>query len=199
MKTKGEKTKQRILEVAAELFWQNGYQGTNTNTISQTAGVNKATLYRYFPSKDDLAVAVIENYCDLAIAYVFESSLQATDDPFEQLEGIYRRVYEVHQQTCEGGCQSPGCLCVNLAVELSPASSKVRAAVEQCFAKFSECYRQIIRKAKQLGISAATLNEERAANSLLVLMNGVMVTSKVKNRPEEILDIVEVARLILKA
>lgn len=86
MKTKGEKTKQRILNTAAELFWQNSYQGVNTDTISQTAGVNKATLYRYFPSKDELALAVLGHYCDRGIEYVFESSLQGTDDPLEQIE-----------------------------------------------------------------------------------------------------------------
>lgn len=197
MKTKGEQTKQRILDTAAELFWQNSYQGVNTNTISQTAGVNKATLYRYFPSKDELALAVLENYCNLGIEYVFESNLQATDDPLEQLEGIYQRVYEIHKQTCDGGCNSPGCLCVNLAVEMSTANPELRLAVEQCFAKFGAYYLRIVRNARQRGISAATLDEEQAANALLNLMNGVMVSSKFKNRPEEILDTLAVARFIL--
>jgi len=99
MKTKGEKTRDRIVDVAAELFWKNSYQGVNTNTISAAAGVNKATLYRYFPSKDDIALAAIENYCDRTVAYVFEGSFQTTDDPLERLAEIYQRVYQTARQS----------------------------------------------------------------------------------------------------
>ena len=199
MKTKGEKTKQRIVEAAAELFWKNSYQGVNTHTISVTAGVNKATLYRYFPSKDELALAVIDNYCDRTLAYVFEGSFQTTDNPIERLEEIYRRVYQIHQQTFDQDGCSPGCPFVNIAVEMAAANPAIRAAVDRCFARFGEYYRQIVQDAKQVRISSATLDEEQAVNSLLNIMHGAMVAAKIKNRPEEILEMTAAARLVLQA
>ena len=199
MKTKGEKTKQRIVDVAAELFWKNSYQGVNTHTISVAAGVNKATLYRYFPSKDDLALAVIYNDCDRTLAYVFEGSFQAVENPIERLEEIYRRVYQLHQQTLEQDGCSPGCPFVNLAVEMATATPAIRVAVDQCFIRFGEYYRQIVRDAKRVRISSATLDDDQAVSSLLNIMHGAMVAAKIKNRPEEILTMASVARLVLQA
>ncbi len=199
MKTKGEKTKQRIVEAAAELFWKNSYQGVNTHTISVTAGVNKATLYRYFPSKDELALAVIDNYCDRTLTYVFEGSFQAADNPVERLEEIYRRIYQIHQQTfAQDGC-TPGCPFINIAVEMSTANPAIRSAVDRCFARFGQYYRQIVQDAKRLRISAATLDEAQAVSSLLNIMHGAMVAAKIKNRPEEILEMTAAARLVLQA
>ncbi|MGF1497581.1 MAG: TetR/AcrR family transcriptional regulator [Elainellaceae cyanobacterium] len=198
MKTKGEKTKQHIVEIAAELFWKNSYQGVNTITISRAAGVNKATMYRYFPSKDNLALAVIENYCDRTLAYVFEGSFQATADPVERLKEIYRRVYQTHQDTFDQDASSPGCPFVNIVVEMGTTNAEIRQATEQCFQRFGEYYRQIVRDAKRLGISPDNLDEDRAVQTLINVMNGAMVSSKIKNRPEEILAMAPVAELVLK-
>lgn len=198
MKTKGEKTKDRIVEVAAELFWKNSYQGVNTNTISQAAGVNKATLYRYFPSKDDLALAAIDNYCDRTVAYVFEGSFQVTEDPLECLAEIYQRVYQTAQNNfSQDGC-SPGCPFVNMAVEMATANSTIRDRVDQCFQRFGHYYRQIVLTAQERGIRSTNVDVDQAVNALINVMNGAMVASKVSNQPEAILKMIPVAQQILK-
>jgi TetR/AcrR family transcriptional repressor of nem operon len=198
MKTKGEKTRDRIVEVAAELFWKHSYQGVNTHTISEAAGVNKATLYRYFPSKDDLALATIDNYCDRTVAYVFEGSFQATDDPLERLAEIYQRVYQTAQHNfSQDGC-SPGCPFVNLAVEMATANPTIRDRIDQCFQRFGHYYRQIVRAVQEQKISPQDLDEDQAVKALINIMNGAMVASKVRNQPKEILNMAPVAQLVLK-
>ncbi len=49
--------KQRLLDTAARLFHVQGYHETGINQIIDEAQVAKATFYKHFPSKDDLAVA----------------------------------------------------------------------------------------------------------------------------------------------
>lgn len=199
MKTKGEKTRHHIIQVAAELFWKNSYQGVNTNTISNAAGVNKATLYRYFPSKEDIALAAIKNYCDRTIAHVFEASLQAKDDPSEQLGEIYFRVYELAVKNFhEAGC-CPGCPLTNLVVEMATANPALREAVSQCFDEFRHYYRQIVQTAQQNGLKRGVMNEDQTVEALINLMNGAMVASKVHNQPQQILDTTMVAQQILEA
>ncbi|PSB41774.1 TetR/AcrR family transcriptional regulator [Cyanosarcina cf. burmensis CCALA 770] len=53
-------TRQKILEVADDLFYREGIQAVGVDTIIAQSGVAKTTLYRYFPSKDDLVVAYLE-------------------------------------------------------------------------------------------------------------------------------------------
>lgn len=56
----------RLLEAAAEEFARRGLQGANVNEISLAAGLAKGTIYNYFPSKQELFLAVVEEACRLA-------------------------------------------------------------------------------------------------------------------------------------
>jgi AcrR family transcriptional regulator len=50
----------RILEAAYDLFSHRGIRAVGVDEVIDRAGVAKATLYRHFPSKDDLTVAFLE-------------------------------------------------------------------------------------------------------------------------------------------
>lgn len=52
--------REHILNIADELFYSEGIRATGVDTIIAKSGVAKSTLYRYFPSKDDLVVAYLE-------------------------------------------------------------------------------------------------------------------------------------------
>jgi len=54
-------TRARILEAAVRQFSENGLAGARTEQIAEEAGVNKALLYYYFKSKDDLYSAALES------------------------------------------------------------------------------------------------------------------------------------------
>jgi AcrR family transcriptional regulator len=53
-------TRERILEVAEAFLGECGYQGTRLHQIAERVGVQKASLFHYFPSKEELYRAVLE-------------------------------------------------------------------------------------------------------------------------------------------
>jgi AcrR family transcriptional regulator len=53
-------TRQRILDVSAELFVEHGYDGTSLREIADRLGVTKAALYYHFSSKDQILRALLE-------------------------------------------------------------------------------------------------------------------------------------------
>jgi len=53
-----EEKKQEILQIAEELFLKNGIDKTNMMDIAREAGITKATLYRYFPNREEMAVLI---------------------------------------------------------------------------------------------------------------------------------------------
>lgn len=53
-------TRSQILQVATELFTEQGYEATSLREIAERLGVTKAALYYHFKSKDDLLVAILE-------------------------------------------------------------------------------------------------------------------------------------------
>lgn len=58
--TRGQKRRQKILKAAADLFLEYGYGETSVDAIVERSGGSKATLYSYFPNKEDLFYAVVD-------------------------------------------------------------------------------------------------------------------------------------------
>jgi AcrR family transcriptional regulator len=56
----GSSARERILDAAYELFSRRGVQAVGVNEVTERAGVAIATLYRHFPSKDDLVLAFLD-------------------------------------------------------------------------------------------------------------------------------------------
>jgi AcrR family transcriptional regulator len=81
--------KARILQVAKDLFYEEGIRAVGIDRIIEQSGVAKMTLYRHFPSKDDLIVAYLEelNRCHWDW---LEGVLAAhPDDPRRQLLDVF--------------------------------------------------------------------------------------------------------------
>ena len=61
--------RQRLLETADRLFYQDGVRAVGIDRIIAEAGVAKMSLYKYFPSKDDLILAVLEHREENVLAF----------------------------------------------------------------------------------------------------------------------------------
>lgn len=62
MRVKSEARRQAILDVAAEIFCEQGFEQTSMSEITARVGGSKATLYSYFPSKEALFVEVMQRF-----------------------------------------------------------------------------------------------------------------------------------------
>ena len=79
----GERTAERILDVAEELFAERGYDGTTLRDVATRVGVRPPSLYNHFASKDALYAAVLERgigpVMDLLVRAAAESEGQPSD------------------------------------------------------------------------------------------------------------------------
>jgi AcrR family transcriptional regulator len=75
-------TEVRIVEAAVQLFSRQGYKGTSTREIASLAGVNEATLFRYFARKTDLFWAAAESRLNrLKLSRELQNGLATDLDP----------------------------------------------------------------------------------------------------------------------
>lgn len=82
----------QIIAVAREHFFENGFEGTVMSAIAAQLGGSKRTLWSYFPSKEDLFIAVVEDTAGSVRAGIDFSG--AGDSPLEKLTILARTVIE---------------------------------------------------------------------------------------------------------
>src|SRR5215471_15914821 len=60
---------EHLLDVAAQIFAEVGFEAATTNAIAARAGVSPGSLYQFFPNKDAIAEALIDHVIDPLVAF----------------------------------------------------------------------------------------------------------------------------------
>src|SRR5437762_10466502 len=81
----GDFTRNRVFEIAAEVFHRKGYDNTSMSDVASAAGLTKAGLYHHISSKESLLYTVLDYGLDLTEAYVIKP-LENISDPLERLK-----------------------------------------------------------------------------------------------------------------
>jgi AcrR family transcriptional regulator len=79
------KPRERVLRAASKLFYAEGIRAVGVERIAAEASVSKMTLYRHFPTKDDLVVAVLEQRDRPALGMLVAAAEHAGDSPRDKL------------------------------------------------------------------------------------------------------------------
>jgi AcrR family transcriptional regulator len=157
--------RERILDAAYELYSRRAIRDVGVDKVIERAGVAKATLYRHFPSKDDLVIAFLERREERwTLAWVEAEARRRGSTPEEQLLAIFELFDEwFHRDDFEA------CSFVNVLLEMGPAHPVGRASVRHL-----ETIRSVVRR---LAEEAALRDPESFARSWHILMKGSIVSA----------------------
>ena len=157
--------RERILETAYELFSRRAIRDVGIDEVIERAGVAKATLYRHFPSKDELVIAFLELREERwTLAWVDAEARRRGTTPEEQLLAIFELFDEwFHREDFEA------CAFVNVLLEMGPAHPVGRAS-----ARHLASIRSVVAR---LADEAALRDPESFARSLHILMKGSIVSA----------------------
>src|SRR5215831_17870866 len=81
-------TRDKLVQAARNLFWEQGYAATGIAQILKTAGVNSGSLYYFFPTKEDLLLAVLDWYTENLHTMVLDPVTARVEDPIERVFGV---------------------------------------------------------------------------------------------------------------
>jgi len=155
--------RERLLAVAAELFYQHGIRAVGVEAIAEAAGTNKMTLYRHFPSKDELVAEYLRQAAREA-DYCWQVYARAhPGDPLAQIRTWLAEMADHLANPGERGC--------NAAVELPDKAHPARRVIEDC--KIAQRNR-LIDLCRGAGLS----DPEMLADELHLLLEGARVTAQ---------------------
>ena len=163
--------RQRILETADRLFYQDGFRAVGIDRIIAEAGVAKMSLYKHFPSKDDLILAVLQ-YREHVVLEFFRSAMERhakkTKSPLRAFFAALKDWFELP------GFR--GCAFQNAAVELADAAHPGTEFVRGHKRRFAEFLRGMVEEA--VGKAA------KIALAVALLVEGAIVTAVIQGSPD---------------
>ena len=156
---------ERILDASYELFSRRAVRDVGVDEVIERAGVAKATLYRHFPSKDDLVLAFLERREQLwTREFVETEAMSRGATPEEQLLAIFDVFDEWFRRS-----DFEACSFINVLLEMGPAHPAGGASVS-----YLENIRAIVRRlAEEAGIQ----DPVSFAHSWHILMKGSIVAA----------------------
>lgn len=161
--------REAILNAAMEVFLTKGYQLATINDIAQQAGLSVGAIYRYFPTKADLMLALVHERLGRA-PELFARMTRRTDDPWERL------VRCVDLFTTALRVRHPGTgrlLLVTLAEAVQHGD--VRRGLHERFAGLVDYVADILAEGVARGRFRADVEPRSVAALLLSLADGVAV------------------------
>jgi AcrR family transcriptional regulator len=180
-------TRQRLIDAAGELFWERGYAATGLSDILAAAGARGGSLYHFFPTKDDLLLAVIDHQAALVETSI-ENALAAEQEPRAKVLAMV----ELYRRYMQRTACTLGCPLTNLTGEVG--DSHPAAAVK--LAAFSD--RIVARLAEHLAGALAQADARRIARSVLCMVQGALLQARASHRPEALDECAATADSILQ-
>jgi AcrR family transcriptional regulator len=157
--------RERILETAYELFSRRGIRDVGIDEVIERAGVAKATLYRHFPSKDDLVMAFLERREERwTLEWVEAEAKRRGTTPEEQLLAIFELFDGWFRRE-----DFEACSFINVLLEMGPEHRVGRASVRHLAS-----IRSIVAR---LAAEAELRDPASFAHSWHILMKGSIVAA----------------------
>jgi AcrR family transcriptional regulator len=165
-KDEGIPPRERLLTVAGELFYRQGIRAVGVEAIAKAAGTNKMTLYRHFPSKDELVAEYLRQTAKQADGCWERFRKAHPGDALAQVRAWLAEMAD-HLADTDGR----GCALANAAIELPEKGHPARCVIEE----FKLAQRQrLIELCRAAGLS----EPDMLADELHLLLEGARVTSQ---------------------
>jgi len=178
-------TRERIIDVAKERFHARGYADVGIKEICDNANIQKGSFYHFFPSKEDLALSVIDEFAeDWANGFVAEA-FDPKLPPMERIDYLIDAAYFWQKSVKEKNGKIPGCLFGNLALEMSTKNDVLRAKLNAVFTNAKTRFKDTLEEAIADG-EIKPLNVELTSEAMLAYLEGMILLAKSENNPEVI-------------
>ncbi len=126
--------KQQLTDQAIALFRAKGYTATSIDDIVKACGITKGSLYYHFRSKEDLALAAIEEVRCYFIDHVF-CFITKAESPGASALAAFNHAVETFFLA-----HPDGCLLANLSLEIGADSPLLRERIHSFFDDWRACY-----------------------------------------------------------
>lgn len=182
--TEMEGKKLEIVKYAFDRFYENGFHAIGMEAALAGSGISKRTLYKYFPSKEDLIEAVLQRYSEIVVHQLFDPVANISD-PREQIIEFF----DIRRNT--GRMLTRGCLGAKAAQEYAGKHDRIVELGINASSRGEVKFFELCRR-------AGFAKPQRLAKQLNLILQGALALSHALDDTSPFLLAKDVASAILE-
>lgn len=172
--------KERLMDAALELIWEESYGAVTIDDICKRAGVKKGSFYYFFPGKAELAVAALEDMWQNTWKPFLDKHLSPELEPYTRFRGYLEAAVAQHVRLSEKHGKVLGCPLCSLGNEVCVCEQTVSNTIRDLFARKRRYYESAIRDALAAG-AIEPCDPAEKATALFALFNGLVSQARIMN------------------
>lgn len=176
---------EEALDVALELFWQQGYEGTPIHALCRAMSLQPGSVYAAFGSKRDLFVAAVRRYIETVSA----EAVDRINGVPSGLQGL-REYFDHLVDAMVDGKRAWGCLVTNSLVEFAARDPELAGMFQLHLARLQTSFAAALARARAEGELRPGAGPE-SAGMLVAVVQGMNVMAKGRPGRRALQDVVE--------
>jgi len=181
--TKGEQTRREIVQKAAPLFNQKGYEGTSLSDLMLATGLKKGGIYRHFSSKEELAGEAFDYSWEKAVSRR-QDGLQEIPNSVDRLKKMIGNFVEVRTGLVPGGCPL-----MNTAVEADDGNARLRARARKAFQSWLKRLSSITSEGIQKRQIDSRVDPRKLSRLIIGSLEGALLISRLQDDDAPLRDV----------
>jgi TetR/AcrR family transcriptional regulator, transcriptional repressor for nem operon len=182
--TKGEQTRERLLDVAQEAVLQKGFASTSIDELIAAANITKSGFFYHFRDKNDLAKALLQRYLDHEWAVfdsLFRQAEELSEDPLHGFLIFLKLFADVMSDLPNG---HPGCLVASYVYQDQLFSRDVREMTTEGHRIWRRRFRERLDRIAERYPARIEVNLDDLADMLSAVADGGIILSKSLSDPK---------------
>jgi TetR/AcrR family transcriptional repressor of nem operon len=171
--------REKLIEAMSELIWLGSYGSTSVDQICERADVKKGSFYHFFPSKTELALAVMDEVSREVFA-TLDRIYSPTVSPLERIRNEARWGYEHQKKISEKFGRVLGCPLFSLGAEVGTREESLVLKIKEILDKHLRYYESALLDAQHQQLIAIT-PVAPIARRLLAYAEGMLTQARIHN------------------
>lgn len=182
--SKGEQTRERIMDIAQDAVLHKGFASTSIDEIICEAGITKSGFFYHFRDKNDLAKALLQRYLDTEWRIfddLFKKAEELSDDPLHGFLIFLKLFADVMGDIPNG---HPGCLAASYVYQDFMFSQDVRDMTTEGHSIWRRRFRERLDRIAARYPARIDINLDDLADMLSAVADGGIILSKSLHDPQ---------------
>lgn len=169
--------KDRIIEVATDLFYKQGYNATGIQQIIDEAGVSKGTFYTHFKTKDDLGTEYLR--------YRHNREMQELKDTLAQFKTPHDKYFGFNNLMKDWivATEYRGCAFAHMAAEVTDGTSPIRKEAKYHYEAFRAIIRDFVEDLLKSDAKYRKLDPQFVADQYMMIQVGALTNAEIYQNP----------------